>query len=1373
MKIRAAKRAGGAGGRARGIALVITLIMLAVTLVMAVAFLAVARRETGSVDTQRDSKTAQLAAETAVARAQAQIAASMLASLTNGVASNAYNLHLFVSTNYINPRGFNPSGGGNLTNVNYAYDVNGNSLSVQEFEQVVSNLYFLPRPPVFVATNSPTGVMGYDFRYYLDLNENGSFEPNGWQRVVSDNPSLPFYNTNRVPISLALAEAPNILSNFMVGDPEWVGILDNPSMPHGANNQFIGRYAFIALPAGNALDVNYIHNAAWSANSVLSEGFMRNQGVGTWELNLAGFLADLNTNVWSPVPLPDNNFYRYGEPYGNANQGLAFRDAQSLLSYRYASNTLAMAPNVFAGKAVNAMFPVNNMDNYSRGPLQTNLEYYRNFFAPPVNTLNYSWSGAPNTNHYFALADWLDGTKTRIGLNSFTNDLRYGGTTNFTSGGVTLRPTYDAYTFYRMLDEIASDSSPEDGKVNLNYSNAVVSARNGVVSVNIIPGAETNLLRWQATNFFLAAADQMLRTYSSYWYSENPVAYTNTFGITNSFFTISNIPVWVSNRFVYTPAVNRLLQLAANIYDASTNNNFNLPHVYRPIFKRFIEGANTNIYITGYIAVNSVGGSADRQLARVYDITEALNSLTSPTISDGNGPVNIYGVPWIIGAKKGLPNFNQFSLLTGAQVIRKLEVTRDSLNTKIAHYGTNQAYIIGITNQIGVTFWNSYTNAYPRPLTVVVSGKMNMYLTNAYRPHQWQMLASVAPFYFATNYTVPSWSGSRWSTAPPNAVLTWATIQQSPFLQFSWPLTLQNSYVYNDSSHNFLNGTFEAVSQLDQLGLVATNYLQAYILDGNNVIDYVQLRDPVTMGGLNQALADPNYSQGPNNAFLQWSTNAYGGQIPPNIPYGVVNQIHISEYPPKPYGPTPAAQMPPGGAWSTAATPMGVATPDAEAAFFRGFFTPSYQYNGKTYINRQLAVQAPYTPIRTVYSSFLLQANDPLVHYLSSDLNSQVGAKAVWANRQVAYNGVWTYTDDPVNNPIPTPPISPVLGRYQPWGDNGQLASVAGADGNPFNVAYKDAGMWSADYWDFPTNMYPAVGWLGRVHRGTPWQTVYLKSTNVLGNYVTPAGTIYGATTWTAWTGNIRTNYYSGNFDAVNAAPQQDYLLFDVFTTRYNDNAVRGSLPVNVGMGRNDGGLAAWSALFSGMTAITNTAMSPAPGIPSSYTYQILSPAGVGTSSPLWQIVNGPAGINATRANTNLFRQQVFTDAGQILATPALTVASPFLNATNSQRIIVGGRGGSVGDPRDYGLNDEEYEWLPQQMMGLVRGTEQRYVLYCFGQALRPAPNGMVLSGGYSGLITNYQVTAESTVRAVIRVDNANTTQPRAVVESYNVLPPY
>ena len=84
----------------QGIALVITLILLSVTLVMAVAFLAISRRERGSVTTSTDTTTARLAADSALANAQAQIVANVLAT------TNPYNYGLLVSTNFINPNGF-------------------------------------------------------------------------------------------------------------------------------------------------------------------------------------------------------------------------------------------------------------------------------------------------------------------------------------------------------------------------------------------------------------------------------------------------------------------------------------------------------------------------------------------------------------------------------------------------------------------------------------------------------------------------------------------------------------------------------------------------------------------------------------------------------------------------------------------------------------------------------------------------------------------------------------------------------------------------------------------------------------------------------------------------------------------------------------------------------------------------------------------------------------------------------------------------------------------------------------------------------------------------------------------------------------------
>jgi hypothetical protein len=86
-----------------GVALVITLIMLALVTFMAVVFLAVSRRERASVAVTGDIATARLMVDTALARAQSEIAARILAS------TNPFDYgDLIVSTNYYDPAGFQP-----------------------------------------------------------------------------------------------------------------------------------------------------------------------------------------------------------------------------------------------------------------------------------------------------------------------------------------------------------------------------------------------------------------------------------------------------------------------------------------------------------------------------------------------------------------------------------------------------------------------------------------------------------------------------------------------------------------------------------------------------------------------------------------------------------------------------------------------------------------------------------------------------------------------------------------------------------------------------------------------------------------------------------------------------------------------------------------------------------------------------------------------------------------------------------------------------------------------------------------------------------------------------------------------------------------
>ena len=476
----------------RGVALIITVILLSVLTLMTLAFLAMSRRERGAVTTTTDTASARLAADAALANAEAQIVANALAT------TNPYNFGLIVSTNYL-PH----------TNGIYPDDL--------------TNLFISPRTLVWLS-NTVTHAM--ENRFYLDLNRNGRFDPNG---MVTN-----YDNAGNV-----LKDASgNVITNFQVGDPEWIGVLQHPDQPYGPNNPFVARFAFIAVPVGNTLDLNAIHNQAFtrSVANINNDGFLRNQGVGSWEINLAAFLADLNTNQWGQIIGNTFNgnttFYYYQYPPSGINQGAAFNDAFSILSYRYNNNYFSLLPAslLFANNGL--MFENDNIDGYSDGPLQEG-------FSLPVDNDDPSlpWAGADNTNHFFTHQELFNSNEISP---TFVNRLLAAGNTN---------STYDRYTFYRLLSQLGTDSTPEQNKMNLNYSNAVAyfDANGIVTNIIIIPGAETNFIPWTPIQFFTIAADKMLRAYSQEWLTESPTNYVATYYGTNNYDLLLANPSLITN----------------------------------------------------------------------------------------------------------------------------------------------------------------------------------------------------------------------------------------------------------------------------------------------------------------------------------------------------------------------------------------------------------------------------------------------------------------------------------------------------------------------------------------------------------------------------------------------------------------------------------------------------------------------------------------------------------------------------------------------------------------------------------------------------------------------------------------------------------
>ncbi len=60
--------------------------------------------------------------------------------------------------------------------------------------------------------------------------------------------------------------------------------------------------------------------------------------------------------------------------------------------------------------------------------------------------------------------------------------------------------------------------------------------------------------------------------------------------------------------------------------------------------------------------------------------------------------------------------------------------------------------------------------------------------------------------------------------------------------------------------------------------------------------------------------------------------------------------------------------------------------------------------------------------------------------------------------------------------------------------------------------------MKQSDNWNFPDGEPLNPDWIGQIHRGTPWQTLFLKATNILNL----TGATSGLGTWTNWTGNSK-----------------------------------------------------------------------------------------------------------------------------------------------------------------------------------------------------------------------------------------------------------
>ncbi len=1149
------------------VALVITLLMLSVITFLAIAFLAMTKRDRSAVTATLDVDTAKNMSDAALARAQTEIIAQMMAQ--TDILSYDYT----ASHNYITPSNlfyawFSPTSE-NSNAVNYDYLGGLTTANAQNWAQNIGNLFFDPRPPVFVMTNGNLAQPTNDFRFWVDINRNGRFETNGYQSALYPNGQ---------PV-------PNV-TNFNNGEPEWIGVLKYPEYAHSPTNSFIGRYAFMALPIGKTLDLNFIHNYSkylinsGGTKSMTSDAFVRDEGVGSWELNLAAFLEALSPAMYQTNSLLPNPYY-YNVPPA-VNTGGAFDDASQILGFRYGHNMTF--PNVNYPFSLNYMLgsPLSSelfgIDEYGTSPATS---YPFDFTGNPTSPSS-PWPGTYNSNMFYDVQDLFDPNKTGL----------YGATKsglNFTArlaSAMTNQDSYNRYTFQRLLACIGTSSAPEYGvyvysnlytnlplvpppswlrtKVNINYDNtAQIQAGPYSQTAAGLYGPytpmPTNLTNWTPLGFFTNAADLLLRSqvfvYTNYLttslgqYVTNGLGqYVQAYAPTNWIymtFGITNIPVFMSNSpgVCYNEQVHRMLQLAANIYSAANPlysagtgaHRYQQPSVFRPLFNVVNPGTtNAVLNIVGYTNVTAAG--AYNQLFYNPDPNpwkDATNALLTGAQGIQTND-NVWGVPWVVGAVKGIPAFDQYNYQSRVFYQRQLQFVRkpDPNNqgkylTTLPLQATNQFYQMSVSNYSGMDAWNPYSSNFygsGNGLYIVASNYITVTITNNYRFRFTTNLSLQTP----PNFIISAWPGYPQTGAFQTFLLTnFVTLPFSYFSESSNGFVAQagnpQSWLPQDTNQTTYPTHYWAVS--------VTNHLYYVLFDGNPASGTANVLDFVNLGPFGRSFPITLYLQTNSQPSDPFSFPRLGGipssntswwWVPPatdagtaQLPVGAVNQIN--------WGENNNIQF------YDSITGTGTqGFPASQQSFYPPpIYIESTQLIGPT---------AQYSDS----NSWI--ACDPLVHYTLGDL---------------IYPG---YTLEAPERVSASPTILPA------WTSG--LGSVttrysSGIANN--NIVFGDPGLGSPNYWQFPTNLFPGVGWLGRVHRGTPWQTVYLKCD------ASPASQSQSYQNWyTTWVNSPFTY------------PTNDWSLIDLFTAVPNDNAARGLLSVNQ---TND---AAWAAVFAGVIASTS-----------------------------------------------------------------------------------------------------------------------------------------------------------------------------------------
>jgi parallel beta-helix repeat protein len=416
---------------------------------------------------------------------------------------------------------------------------------------------------------------------------------------------------------------------------------------------------------------------------------------------------------------------------------------------------------------------------------------------------------------------------------------------------------------------------------------------------------------------------------------------------------------------------------------------------------------------------------------------------------------------------------------------------RKASATDLRPSATNVLYALSISNQFGLEAWNAFKDTYGGPLQLRVQSwhTVALSVSNA-TAHPRTLISDTRAF--STNLTLESWPAGQFQVvlAPPLVLLSNSACRPGP-------LPLASPFV--PVSTNMAFPTQGDV--LPDFVVHCTNRLQYALVDpeANRLIDMVCFRGlNTTTPTVVLAYASPGGSSGLSRFWLPYRIGGATNADAPTL--GLLYQIDASL-----------------GNLSLSTQQMRDWCLPLEADrtkaidLFREFcgLTPIYYRTPeqRRVLQRELAgklaVQVPFVFTAKFADPWSWEVNDPTVHYLAGDL--RIPGVLLYGFPSGTTRSLCSSWN------VQLPLVS--LGRTNAV----YLLQHSTAAKRTQSPAQFDLELGSPDAWNFPATPLVNLHWLDRVHRGTPWQTVYLGgriSPNLASSYPATAAALNSTNDW-------------------------------------------------------------------------------------------------------------------------------------------------------------------------------------------------------------------------------------------------------------------